>query len=175
MLGARWTPSGHAIRHIEWLDPLCDTRPGSRVPVRAPEDGESTVTHLTWEVSIDGKLSAVFNARIESAPEQLRPGRRVLRAKSIAESHCLIPVRTFSEEHMTGRIESEKIGRPVHRQYLFRLPSARAFLLAAIQMNGMFSIVITTPNASVAPIHDRMPLVLVSGKSGVWLSPEYAE
>lgn len=167
MLGARWTPSGHAIRHIEWLDPLCDTRPGSLVPVRAPEDGESTVTHLTWEVSIDGKLSAVFNARIESAPEQLRPGRRVLRAKSIAESHCLIPVRTFSEEHMTGRIESEKIGRPVHRQYLFRLPSGRSFLLASIRRGGKFSIVTTRPNASVAPIHNCMPLALEPGESSV--------
>ena len=92
-----------------------------------------------------------------------------------SRDRCLVPVRAFYEGHMTERVPSPVAGKLIERQYMFRLPSARAFLLAAIQMNGMFSIVITTPNASVAPIHDRMPLVLVSGKSGVWLSPEYVE
>ena len=31
------------------------------------------------------------------------------------------------------------------------------------------------PNASVAPIHDRMPLVLGPGESNVWLGPDFAE
>lgn len=168
MLDARWTPSGHAIRHIECPDPLCDTRPGSLVPVHAPR-GRGVHRHAphVGGGSIDGELSAVFNARIESALEQLRLSRRVLRAKSIAESHCLVPVRTFYEGHMTGRIESEKIGRPVHRQYLFRLPSARSFLIASVRRGGKFSIVTTRPNASVAPIHNCMPLALEPGVSSV--------
>ena len=37
-----------------------------------------------------------------------------------------------------------------------------------------FSIVTTEPNASVAPIHDRMPLVLDPGESSVWLGSDFS-
>ena len=37
-----------------------------------------------------------------------------------------------------------------------------------------FSIVTTEPNASVAPIHDRMPLVLGPGESSMWLGEGFA-
>lgn len=122
---------------------------------------------------IDGKPNAVFNTRIESALEQLRLGRRSV-AKALAESRCLVPVRAFYEGHMTEKVESERTGRPVRRQYLFRLPGARAFPLAAVREGDRFSIVTTRPNASVAPIHDRMPLVLGPGESSVWLGPDFA-
>ncbi|WP_303941993.1 SOS response-associated peptidase family protein [Enorma burkinafasonensis] len=69
---------------------------------------------------------------------------------------------------------SERTGKPVRRQYRFRVPGARAFLLAAVQEDGRFSIVTTAPNASVAPVHDRMPLVLGPGEMGVWLGPDFA-
>ena len=76
---------------------------------------------------------------------------------------------------MTERVEGERTGRLVRRQYLFRLPGARAFLLAAVREGDRFSIVTTRPNASVAPVHDRMPLVLGPGESNVWLGPDFAE
>ena len=84
-------------------------------------------------------------------------------AKAIAEGRCLVPVRAFYESHATEKVVSEKTGKPVKRQHMFRLPSACAFLLAAVQSDGPLSIVTTTPDASVAPVHDRMPLVLGPG------------
>ena len=86
-----------------------------------------------------------------------------------------MPVRAFYESHMTEKIESEKTGMPVRRQYLFRLPGARAFLLTAVREGDRLSIVTTRPNASVAPIHDHMPLVLGPGESSVWLEPGFVE
>lgn len=132
----------------------------------------SAVARLTWGFPLDGKPNAVFNTRIESALEQLRLGRRGMWAKAIAEGRCLVPVRAFYEGHMTERVESERTGKPVRRQYRFRIPGARAFLLAAVQADGRFSVVTTAPNASVSPVHDRMPLVLGPGESGVWLGPD---
>lgn len=41
-----------------------------------------------------------------------------------------------------------------------RLPGARAFLLADVQADGRFSVVTAQPNASVSPVHNRMPLKL---------------
>ena len=175
VLDARATPGAHAIRYIERPDPLRDARPGSIVPVYVPKDGDLAVARLTWGFPLDGKPNAVFNTRIESALEQLRLGRRGMWSKAIAEGRCLVPVRAFYEGHMTERVESERTGRPVRRQYLFRLPGARAFLLAAVREGDRFSIVTTRPNTSVVPIHDRMPLVLGPGESGVWLGTGFAE
>lgn len=174
VLDARATPGAHAIRYIERPDPLRDARPGSLVPVYVLEGRGLAVARLTWGFPLDGKPNAVFNTRIESALEQLRLGRRGMWAKAIAEGRCLVPVRAFYEGHMTERVESERTGRPVRRQYLFRLPGARAFLLAAVREGDRFSVVTTAPNASVAPIHDRMPLVLGPGESSVWLGPDFA-
>lgn len=84
-----------------------------------------------------------------------------------------MPVRAFYESHATERVLSERTGRPVRRQDRFRLPGARAFLLATVQQDGRFSMVTTEPNTSVAPIHNRMPLVLGPGESGVWLGQEF--
>lgn len=54
------------------------------------------------------------------------------------------------------------------------MPHAGAFLLAGVQQAGQLSIVTTAPNASVAPVHDRMPLVLGPGESGIWLGSDFA-
>lgn len=174
VLDARATPGTHAIRYVDHPDPTHDARPGSLVPVYVPKDGGLAVAQLTWGFELDGKPNAVFNTRIESALEQLRPGRRGMWAKAIVQGRCLVPVRAFYESHATERIASEKTGRLVRRQYLFRLPGARAFLLAAVREGERFSVVTTAPNASVAPVHDRMPLVLGPGESSVWLGPEFA-
>lgn len=174
VLDARDT--GHrSIMFIEHPDPIHDARPGSTVPLFVP-DGTSgiRVAKLEWGFPLDGKPNAVFNTRIESALEQLRRGRRGMWAKAIAEGRCLVPARAFSEGNATEKAISEKTGKPVRRQYRFRLPGARAFLPTAVQQDGRFSIVTTKPNASVAPVHDRMPLVLGPGESNVWIGSGFA-
>lgn len=174
VLDARGT-GRHAIRCIEAPDPMHDARPGSQVPLFVPDGaGGLRVAQLEWGFPLDGKPHAVFNTRIELALEQLRLGRRGMWAKAIAQGRGLVPVRAFYESHATERITSERTGRPVRRQYRFRLPGARAFLLAAVQADGHFSIVTTAPNDSVAPVHDRMPLVLGPGESSAWLGSDFA-
>ncbi len=165
----------HAIRYIERPDPRHDARPGSTVPLFVPDGaGNLMVAKLEWGFPLDGKPHAVFNTRIESALEQLRRGRRGMWAKAIAEGRCLVPVRAFYEGHMTERVPSPVTGKPVKRQYVFRLPGARAFLLAAVQLDGVFSIVTTESNVSVSSVHNRMPLVLGPRESNVWLGSGFA-
>ena len=148
----------HAIRCIEAPDPMHDARPGSQVPLFVPDGaGGLRVAQLEWGFPLDGKPHAVFNTRIESTLEQLRRGRRGMWAKAIARGRCLVPMRAFYESHATERAPSARTGRPVRPQYRFRLPGARAFLLAAVQADGRFSVVTTAANASVAPMRDRMP------------------
>lgn len=94
-------------------------------------------------------------------------------AKAIAHGRCLVPVRAFFESSAPERVVSERVGRSVRRQHRFCLPGARAFLLAAVQQEGRFSIVTTVPNASVVPVCDRMPLVLGSAETGMWLGTRF--
>ena len=132
VLGARGT-GRCVIRYIGVPDSLHDARPGSQVPLFVPDgSGALQAVTLSWGFPLDGKPAAVFNTRIESALEQLRRGRRGMWTKAIAEGRCLVPVRAFYESHATERVASERTGRPVRRQYRFRLPGARAFLLAAV-------------------------------------------
>lgn len=158
------------------LDPIHDAYPGAQVPLFVSDSaGRLQVACLTWGFPFDGKANAVFNTRIESALEQLRRGRRGMWAKAIRDGRCLVPVRAFYEAHATERIVNEETGKAVRRQYRFRMPGARVFLLAGVQLDGCFSIVTTEPNASVAPIHDRMPLVLGPGESKIWIRQGFTE
>lgn len=163
------------ITRRDEFDPVYDAYPGSEVPAYVMDgNGRLVTVKLTWGFALEGRRAAVYNTRIETALDQLRRGRRGMWADAIAKGRCLVPVRAFYESHATETVASERTGRPVRRQYRFRLPGAGALLLAGVQHEGQLSIVTTAPNAGVAPVHDRMPLVLGPGESGVWLGPEFA-
>lgn len=163
------------IARRDEFDPVYDACPGSEVPAYVMDGaGRLATVKLTWGFALEGRRATVYNTRIETALDQLRRGRRGMWSQAIAQGSCLVPVRAFYEPHATETVASERTGRPVRRQYRFRLPGAGAFLLAGVQYEGQLSIVTTAPNADVAPVHDRMPLVLGPGESGVWLGPDFA-
>lgn len=163
------------VRRADELGADCDAYPGARVPAYVPgPDGDLVTVALTWGFSLEGEKGSVYNTRIESALKQLRQGGRGMWANAIARGRCLVPVRAFYEGHRTETVLSEKTGRPVRRQYRFRLQHAGAFLLASVQQEGRLSIVTTQPNAAVSAVHDRMPLVLGAGESSIWLGEDFA-
>lgn len=168
------TGRARIVRRDEF-DPVYDACPGSEVPAYVMDDaGRLATVKLTWGFVLEGRRAAVFNTRIETALAQIRQGRRGMWSQAIEHGRCLVPVRAFYESHGSETVPSEKTGKLVRRQYRFRLPGAGAFLLAGVQHDGELSVVTTSPNADVAPVHDRMPLVLGPGESGVWLGPEFA-
>lgn len=163
------------IARRDEFDPVYDAYPGSEVPAYVMDgNGRLVTVKLTWGFALEGRRATVYNTRIETALGQLRRGRRGMWADAIAKGRCLVPVRAFYESHATEAVASERTGRPVRRQYRFRLPGAGAFLLAGVHHEGQLSIVTTAPSADVALVHDRMPLVLGPGESGVWLGPDFA-
>lgn len=84
-----------------------------------------------------------------------------------------MPVRAFYEGYATEKVLRERTGKPIRRHYRFHLPGPRAFLLAVVQQDGRFSVVITEPNASVTAIHDRTSLLLIHGEPNVWLASDF--
>ena len=156
------------------FDPAHDAWPGSLVSAYVPrEDGALTTVSLIWGFESPRDGCPVFNTRLDTALTQLERGCG-LWLDAIANGRCLVPVRAFYEGHMTECVPSERTGKPVRRQYRFRLPGARAFLLAGVTEGGRLSIVTTEPNAAVAPVYNRMPLVLGPGESAIWLSGDFA-
>ena len=144
-----------------------DAYPGTQVPLFVPgEGGELVVAVLTWGFEGPGQSARpVFNTRIETALSHARAGRGMW-ANAIERGRCLVPVRAFFEP---CTVSGER-----GAQVRFTMGRRSAFLLAGVCEGNRFSVVTTRPNAAVAPIHQRMPLVLSAGESSVWLGSGYA-
>lgn len=145
-----------------------DVYPGRQLPLFVPGPDGLEIAELTWgfDGPAGGKQKLVFNTRIETALQQARSGRG-LWAVPISLGRCLVPVRSF-HEHWTA--DPAQRGKQVR----FTLPGHQVFLMAGVYEGERFSVVTTQPNASMSPVHNRMPLVLAAGESATWLGPDYA-
>lgn len=150
--------------------------PGGQAPVLIPDQtGALTTVTMTWgfEAQRGGRKQLVFNTRLNTALEQARTGRGMW-ARAILTGRCLVPVGAFFESDDHRTVKDERTGRTRRLEHRFTLSGHRVFLLAAIAEDGRFSIITTEPNRSVAPVHNRMSLVLGPGESSTWLGPDFA-
>ena len=146
-----------------------DVYPGKQLPLFVTDaEGKLEAVELTWgfDAPAGGRQRLVFNTRLETALAQARSGSG-LWAQAIELGRCLVPVRGFYEH---GTMRPEQRGR----QWRFTCPGLQTFLLAGIWQGDRCSVITTSPNADVSPIHSRMPLVLAPGESSIWLGPDYA-
>jgi putative SOS response-associated peptidase YedK len=109
--------------------------------------------------------SRLINARAETL-EAKSAFREALRTR-----RCLVPADGFFEWKKEGR---------QRRPFYFRLPDGAPFAFAGLwatwrdpagQPVTSFTIVTTEPNALLAPVHDRMPVILLPGAEARWLDP----
>lgn len=110
-----------------------------------------------------------FNARVETVAE--KPSYR----KSLSLNRCIIPMTHFYEWQKT---ESGKTP-----MYIF-LKDQPIFGVAGLYSDWKnpqgesvltFTIITTTPNEFMAPIHDRMPAILYKEDEEEWLNPDETE
>ena len=108
----------------------------------------------------------MINARAEGLDQ--KPSFK----KPLRSYRCLIPATSFFEWQATSR---GKI------KYRFSIVSGEMFGLAGLYdawidpaggRRQTFTIITTTANEIVAPIHDRMPVLLNWADEDVWLDPE---
>ncbi|MCT7689989.1 MAG: SOS response-associated peptidase [Lactobacillus crispatus] len=86
--------------------------------------------------------------------------------KSFAKQRCLILTEKFFEYAKTTHIAEN--GRKYHDRYAFRTNQPLT-LIAGIYDQDYFSMVTTAPNKDMAPIHNRMPLVVMPNELRRWL------
>jgi putative SOS response-associated peptidase YedK len=117
--------------------------------------------------------SRLINARAETVATT--PAFRA----SFARRRCIVPADGFYEwERMTPEIRQPNLVRRVDGR-----PMAFAGLWSTWRDPGepdaepvrTFTIITTTANATLAPIHDRMPAILLPSAWEAWLAPTPAE
>lgn len=145
--------------------------PGSTAPVITttgePESPTGSMLQgkiLRWGFEASWTKKLLFNTRIETALGN-KPG---IWHDPIMHGRCIVPTYGFFEPHASETQISPRTGKPVKRQYRFRSPGGIT-LLGGVCSGDAFSVVTTAPNTSVAPVHDRMPLVLREHEVNEWL------
>lgn len=161
----------------DWPARLPQAFPKSAAPLIVPEfdtcadiprlgKGSLRPQMLSWGFEESWKPGVVFNTRIESAS---KPTWR----DSMEHRRCVIPVPAFFETSDTETVTSPKTGRPIKRQYEFRVPGQDVILIGCTWKGDKFSMVTTEANADMAPIHHRMPLIVRQEELPLWLSADY--
>jgi putative SOS response-associated peptidase YedK len=144
--------------------------PGQQVAVIINQDGSNILQTMKWGLipfwAKDPKIgNKLFNARIETIDE--KPSFR----DSFHKRRCLIPASFFYEWQ---EVDGKKI------PHKFFLKENKYFAMASIydiwkDPNGVsiptFTILTTTPNDIVKPIHERMPVILDKREEQKWLDP----
>ncbi|MDR3438842.1 SOS response-associated peptidase [Telmatospirillum sp.] len=124
------------------------------------------IPHWAKDPSIGVKL---INARAETITE--KPAFR----QAFAKRRCLIPADAFYEW---------KTGTKPKQPYAISLSDGRPFAFAGLWENwkgpeGIWvrtcTIITTSANALMVPLHDRMPVILDPVDYGMWLGEEEAD
>lgn len=137
-----------------------EIRPADTVPVLANSRGlRPAAFAMTWGYTLPGG-KRLINARSETAADKpvFEEGMRMRR--------CLIPASGYYE---WARAQA---GKP---RYAMKSARGETLYMAGIyRLEGgrpVFAILTREPGKEVAPIHDRMPVLLPEGARGAWLDP----
>lgn len=150
---------------------IAPTQPVAAVGQRA--DGERGLTHFTWGLipswAKDPKIgSKMINARAETAAE--KPSFRA----AYKRRRCLVPMTGFYEwqKQADGRKQP---------QYIHPAGEGKLFAVAGLWERWQSddgseilscTLLTTNPNELLAPIHNRMPVILDPADYDVWLDVE---
>ena len=116
---------------------------------------EICLTQMRWGFRKKDQKDLLINARVETVKE------KPMFNESMRYNRCVIPASGFYEWNKIGEKASF---RPPHRKILFM-----AGIWQKVEDENQFTILTTVPNASVAPVHERMPLVLDKNEVSQWL------
>jgi putative SOS response-associated peptidase YedK len=160
---------------VDWA-PRYNIAPTQQVAVirQHPNEPKRTFAQMRWGLiphwASDPKIGAkMINARAESAAD--KPGF----SEPLRKRRCLIPADGFYEWQ---RHNGSK------QPYCFTMMDDAPFSFAGLwdgwrapdgQWIRTCSILTTTPNALLADVHDRMPVILSHDNYELWLDPGFSD
>ena len=166
--------------------PRYNASPMQQLPVFAVRHDELVVEKMQWWLlphwSKDGKAGfSAFNAKAETVDQSK------LFAPYFKGSRCLVPVDAFYEwQRVTTTQELRGKTKKVEEKHpmCIRMKDESPFLLAGLfsvwkdpegSEHPTFTIITTEPNELMAPIHNRMPVILPEQHLEQWLDPSYKD
>lgn len=167
--------------------PRYNASPMQKMPVVAQRDGEDTIQAMQWWLiphwSKENKPGfSAFNAKAESLDTSN------LWKMYFKGSRCLVPADAFYEwkKLTTTKEVKGKTKEIVEKQPVcIRMADEQPFMFAGLfsvwknpkteEEFPTFSIITTEPNTLMAPIHNRMPVILEEKNFEQWLDRDYKE
>ncbi len=136
--------------------PVGDIHPSDKALILSGAGGGAIRSScMRWGFPGPSGKGLLINARSETALQ--KPSF----SESLLERRCIIPAAGFYEWDS------------LRQQVTFTRPSGGLLFMAGIyrftEEAFRFVILTTGANASMAPVHDRMPLLLEAGEIGSWL------
>lgn len=151
--------------------------PGEDCSVIAQNEQNRIIKNIRWGLipswaKPDAPPKPLINARAETLAE--KPSFK----QALARRRCLVPADGFYEWQ---KLEGSKRKQP----YFFTLKNRELFAFAGIWEEWRpapdlpalesFAIITTSANELVAPIHDRMPVILKPDHEALWLDPQISD
>jgi len=139
------------------LDELPDGFTGGEIrptdPVLAVDYAGAHV--LRWGLSVEWDRKPLINARAETLAEKKT-------FQPLLESRCLVPATAYFEWRRDGRTRLKN-----------RIATAdgEVFSFAGLTDGERLTIVTCAPLASIAHIHNRMPVILTAEAEAAWADP----
>lgn len=161
-----------SVPQVPEFDPNADLRPTQTAPVvRLARSGERECALLRWGLVPSWAKELKFGNRCINARAETVASQPAFRG-AFRQRRCLVPVNAFYEWS----------GPAGHKtRWRIALDAEPLFALAGLwewwkdPASGLatetFTIVTTAANADLAPIHDRMPVVVPAGAHAQWLDP----
>ncbi len=139
--------------------------------VRLGRDGSRELTHFHWGLipswSKDTKMSSrMINARGETVAE--KPSFRA----AFKRRRCLIPASGFYEWQKTSDGKQPTFIHPADGVYFGLAGLWETWHAPDGGEIDSCTIITTTPNELMAPIHNRMPVIIDPADYDAWLQPE---
>ena len=158
----------------EWWRPRFNVAPTQPAPVVILRDGQRRIELMRWGLiphwggRPGSKPPLMINARVESLED--KPMFR----DALGRRRCLVPADGFFEWKKLGGGK-----RPLKQPVYLHPQPPRLFAFAGLWARARtddgeqlsFTIITGPANDLVAPIHDRMPVVLDPSTYAAWLDP----
>lgn len=180
------TVGAEVVAQTDWWKPRFNVAPTQPAPVviRRPDDGAREVQLMRWGLVPfwatrpgASRPPLMINARVETL------ANKQFFRDALARKRCLVPADGFFEwrrdDHDQPRPKRSRSRTPPQPIY-FRPDSGQLFAFAGLWARARadsgaetlsFTIITGPPNELVAPIHDRMPIVLSRRDWEAWLDP----
>jgi len=131
----------------------------------APVISADGASAIKWGFPHWKSSNVIINARSETALE--KPTFR----KSLLDRRCVIPSSGFYEWKRTGNSKKQKyLFREATEQKLYMAGFWNEFKDSTGVAYNAFIILTTAANDCVAPIHDRMPVILSQDEQDYWIN-----